>query len=58
MAMNVHGPDGFDMVRLTPELDTYLRATNPWWEGKPGRVLPGFRRWAFDALLRKLLSTL
>ncbi len=58
MAMNVHGPDGFDMVRLTPELDTYLRATNPWWEGKPGRVLPGFRRWAFDALLRKLHSGL
>jgi hypothetical protein len=35
-------------------LDEYLRSANPWWEGKPGRVLPAYRRWAFDALLRKL----
>jgi len=42
------------MVRLPPELDSYLRSTNPWWEGKPGRVLPPYRRWAFEPLLRKL----
>ncbi len=31
---------------------------NPWWEGKPGRVLPEFRRWAFERLLRGLTSGL
>jgi hypothetical protein len=46
--------DIFDKVRLPPGLDEYLRSTNPWWEGKPGRVLPSYRRWAFNALLRKL----
>ncbi len=35
-------------------LDEYLRSANPWWEEKPGRVLPAYRRWAFNALLRKL----
>ena len=47
-------PDLFDKVRLPPELDAYLRSTNPWWEGKPGRLLPPFRRWAFELLLRKI----
>jgi predicted AAA+ superfamily ATPase len=46
--------DLFDRVRLPPGLDEYLRAANPWWEGRPGRVLPSFRRWAFGTLLRKL----
>ena len=46
--------DLFDKIRLPPDLDTFLRSTNPWWEGKPGRVLPSYRRWAFDVLLRKL----
>jgi predicted AAA+ superfamily ATPase len=46
--------DLFDKVRIPPELDAYLRSTNPWWESKPGRVLPPFRRWAFGTLLRKL----
>ena len=50
--------DLFDKVRLSPELDTYLRSTNPWWEGKPGRVLPPYRRWAFEVLLRKLKAGL
>lgn len=27
---------------------------NPWWEGKPARVLPKFRRWAFARTLRSL----
>lgn len=31
---------------------------NPWWEGKPGRVLPQFRRWAFNLLLKKIDSGL
>lgn len=46
--------DLFDKVRLPAELDSYLRSTNPWWEDKPGRVLPPFRRWAFEPLLKKL----
>ncbi len=52
--MSERGRDLFDKVRLPPAVDEYLRSTNPWWEGKPGRVLPGYRRWAFDVLLRKL----
>ena len=48
------GPDIFDKIRLSPELDAYLRDTNPWWEGKPGRVLPPYRRWPFKVLLRKI----
>jgi predicted AAA+ superfamily ATPase len=50
--------DLFDKVRLPPELDQHLRSTNPWWEGRPGRVLPRYRRWAFDVLLQKLHSGL
>ncbi len=48
------GRDIFDMVRLSPELDAYLRDTNPWWDAKLGRVLPEYRRWPFKVLLRKL----
>jgi predicted AAA+ superfamily ATPase len=47
-------PDLFDNVRLPPGLDEYLRGANPWWQGQPGRLLPSYRRWAFNALLRKL----
>lgn len=54
--MSTDGPDIFDKVRLSPELDGHLRATNPWWEGRPGRVLPSFHRWAFDVLLKKIGS--
>ncbi|MFQ5806622.1 MAG: AAA family ATPase, partial [Phycisphaerae bacterium] len=56
--MKSQGPDLFDKLRLPPELDSYLRATNPWWEGKPGRVLPPYRRWAFGVLLNKLRGDL
>jgi predicted AAA+ superfamily ATPase len=56
--MKIEGPDLFDKVRLPPELDLYLRDTNPWWEGKPGRVLPPYRRWAFEVMLRKLRAGL
>ena len=50
--------DLFDKLRLPPEVDAYLRDTNPWWEHKPGRALPKYRRWMFDVLLRKLKSGL
>ena len=39
---------------LSPGLEAFLRDTNPWWEGKPGPVLPPYRRWAFASTLRKL----
>jgi predicted AAA+ superfamily ATPase len=52
--MRLAEPDIFDRVRLPAEIDAHFRRTNPWWEGKPGRVLPPYRRWAFDVLLRKL----
>lgn len=50
--------DIFDKIRFPPELDALLRDANPWWEGKPGRVLPDYRRWAFQTLLRKLETRL
>lgn len=53
-SMTAQGPDIFDKVRLPPELDADLRSSNPWWAGKPGRVLPPYRRWAFEELLKKL----
>lgn len=43
---------------LLPDLDHFLHSTNPWWEGKPGPVLPPYRRWAFGTTLKKLRSGL
>jgi predicted AAA+ superfamily ATPase len=43
-----------DKVLLPAALDDQLRGANPWWQGQPGRVLPTYRRWAFNVLLRKL----
>jgi predicted AAA+ superfamily ATPase len=31
-----------------------LRAANPWWEGKPGRLVPPYKRWPFTFLRRRL----
>jgi len=50
--------DIFDMERLPQGLDSFLRSTNPWWEGKPGRVLPPYRRWAFHVLKKKVRAGL
>lgn len=52
--MGDRGRDPFDKVPLPPEVDAHLRDANPWWEGRPGRVLPHYRRWMFAAMLRKL----
>jgi hypothetical protein len=46
--------DLFDKERLAPGVDEYLRATNPWWEDKPGPAIPSYRRWAFRTTLKKL----
>ena len=50
--------DIFDSERLPPALDSYLRDTNPWWDGRPGPVLPKYRRWAFRTTLKRLESGL
>lgn len=52
------GPDEFDRHRLPPELDGLVRGMNPWWERKPAKQLPSFRRWAFDKVLRGLTDGL
>jgi len=44
--------------RLPPAVDEFLRSTNPWWEGKPGPQVPPYRRWAFQATLKKMDSGL
>ena len=46
--------DVFDKVRLPRAVDAYLREANPWWQGLPGRVLPPYRRWVFDTLVRRV----
>ena len=46
--------DIFDKERLPAGLDDFLREANPWWEGKPGRPVLPYRRWAFHTTLRKL----
>lgn len=48
--------DVFDRQRLPTEIDSLVRNQNPWWEGKPGVVLPEFRRWAFSKAMRGLLA--
>jgi len=50
--------DILDKERLPPALDAFLRGTNPWWEDKPGPVVPPYRRWAFSTTLKKLHSGL
>jgi len=50
--------DIFDIERLPPALDSFLRSTNPWWEGKPAPLLPAYRRWAFQTTINKLQAGL
>ncbi|NUN94682.1 MAG: ATP-binding protein [Candidatus Omnitrophica bacterium] len=60
MRANVETPfrDVFDKERLPPALEEFLRSTNPWWEGKPGPLMPPYHRWVFHTTLRKLHSSL
>ena len=46
--------DLFGSEYLPPEVDRFLRHTNPCWEDKPGPDVPTYRRWAFHITLRKL----
>jgi len=45
-------------LHLPPSLEALLFETNPWWQGKPARPQPPFRRWLFHALLERLKSGL
>jgi len=47
-------PALFDFAGLPGQLAERLYEANPWWVGKPGRVLPKYRRWAYGLLRRKL----
>ncbi|MDP2659281.1 MAG: AAA family ATPase, partial [Dehalococcoidia bacterium] len=38
------------------ELQENLRSLNPWWSGRPGPIIPKFRRWPFERL-RSLLQS-
>lgn len=50
--------DILDKERLPPAVDAFLRDTNPWWESRPSKPLPPYRRWAFGTVLRRLESGL
>ena len=43
---------------LSQSLEADLRDANPWWAGGAMRVLPPFRRWAFDPIRQRLLDGL
>lgn len=45
-------------VRLVAELEAFLWDTNPWWQDKPMRPLPPFRRWLFEPTLQRLKAGL
>lgn len=53
-----HDAEIFDKRRLPPAVDELVRRMNPWWENKPGKVLPSFRRWAFNRALKGLVEGL
>lgn len=44
--------------QLPEELEAFLRDTNPWWQGRPMRVLPQFRHWLFEHTLQRLKAGL
>lgn len=45
-------------LKLSQEVEDFLKDTNPWWSSKPMRPLPKFRRWLFDYTLQRLKSGL
>lgn len=46
----------FDFADLPAGLERLIRDQNPWWDGRPGRVLPAFRRWPFRRMARHFQS--
>jgi predicted AAA+ superfamily ATPase len=49
---------GYNRDSLSPTVEAFLIETNPWWEGKPGRPLPEYKRWLFGPALQRLKSGL
>jgi predicted AAA+ superfamily ATPase len=45
-------------IRLSGELEEFLRNTNPWWMDKPMRPLPPVHRWLFETALQRLKAGL
>jgi hypothetical protein len=45
--------DMFDKERLPAGLTEFLFSTNPWWENKPGQILPVFKRWVVHTAMKK-----
>lgn len=43
---------------LPPEIETFLRVTNRWWQGESMPTPPPFRRWMFEPTLRRLKNGL
>lgn len=37
---------------LPADIERQLYTTNPWWEGKPAKPVPSFRRWAFQPIMK------
>ncbi|HXH21545.1 MAG TPA: ATP-binding protein [Dehalococcoidia bacterium] len=48
----------YGFAELPFDLPEQLHELNPWWAGKPGRVLPSYRRWAFREVKSKLQAGL
>ncbi len=44
-------PEGYG---VPPALAEHLFSVNPWWRGRPGPIIPSFRRWLFDRTVRSL----
>jgi hypothetical protein len=45
-------------TRLPKELEAFLFDTNPWWQQKPMRPLPPFKRWLFEPTLQRVKTGL
>jgi predicted AAA+ superfamily ATPase len=45
-------------TRLPRALEAFLFDTNPWWQQKPMRPLPPFRRWLFEPTLQRVKTGL
>lgn len=45
-------------VRPPRAVVDFLYSVNPWWEGKPGRIVPPYKRWAFTVAHRRLQTGL
>jgi predicted AAA+ superfamily ATPase len=48
----------FGVLDYPAEVEDGLRRMNPWWEGRPLRPLPDFRRWAFEVCLQRMKAGL